>query len=119
MAPFLWETLVESSHHILRASRAPAPASLLVTWPRPVKDLEDLLATACAQYAPQLAFGPTVIGRERARSTAYRIARLIGERVEIGVVANENLAVSYMLACRPDLVPDAAPMIDAMLAQDV
>lgn len=112
---FAWETLVESTQHVLRASRSPAPASLLVTWPRPmIADLPGMLAMACARYAPQVLFGATVIGRDR----IHTIASLAGERVEIGVVANQNLCVSYMLACRPDLIPDATPMIAAMLAQN-
>jgi hypothetical protein len=115
MPSFAWETLVESSQHILRASRQPAPASLLVTWPRPmVADLAGMLSMACARYAPQMVFGPTVIGRDR----IHTIATLADERVEIGVVASENLCISYMLASRPDLVPDPMSMIDAMLAQN-
>jgi hypothetical protein len=114
MPSFAWQTLVENSHHILRASRAPAPASLLVTWPRPkIADLASMLSMACARYAPQMLFGPTVIGPDR----IHTIARLADERVEIGVVANQNLCVSYMLACRPDLVPDPSALIDDMLAQ--
>jgi hypothetical protein len=115
MPVFAWETLVENSQHVLRASRSPAPASLLVSWPRPmVADLAGMLSMACARYAPQMLFGPTVIGRDR----IHTIANLVDERVEIGVVANENLCVAYMLASRPDLVPDAASMIDAMLTQN-
>jgi hypothetical protein len=111
---FAWQTLVETPQHVLRASRTPAPASLLVTWPRPViADLPSMLSMACARYAPQVIFGPTVIGRDR----IHTIARLAGERVEIGVVADKLLCVAYMLASRPDLVPDATAMIDAMLAQ--
>lgn len=68
---------------------------------------------ACARYAPQVIFGPAVIGPQR----IHTIARLHHERVEIGVVANQNSCVSYMLASRPDLVPDATAMIDDMLAQ--
>jgi hypothetical protein len=78
-----------------------------------VADLAGMLSMACARYAPQMLFGPTVIGRDR----IHTIASLADERVEIGVVANQNLCVSYMLACRPDLVPDTTPMIDAMLTQ--
>lgn len=115
MSAFAWETLVENNQHVLRASRNPAPASLLVTWPRPiVADLVGMLAMACARYAPQMLFGPTVIGPDR----IHTIASLADERVEIGVVANQNLCVAYMLASRPDLVPDATPMITAMLAQN-
>jgi hypothetical protein len=112
---FAWQTLVENSHHVLRCSRNPAPASLLLTWPRPVNtDLPSMLSQACARYAPQMIFGPIY----QAGPTHLRaIALLADERVEIGVVANQNLAVAYMLACRPDLVPDPTPLIDDMLAQ--
>lgn len=114
MASFAWETLVETPQHILRASRNPAPASLLVTWPRILnRDLASLLSQACARYAPQVIFGPTVIGPR----SMHTIAQLADERVEVGVVANQNLCVSYMLASRPDLIPDPSAMIDAMLAQ--
>ena len=115
MPSFAWQTLVENSQHVLRASRAPAPASLLVTWPRPkVADLPAMLSMACARYAPQMIFGPTIIGRDG----IHTIAQLADERVEIGVVANQNFCVSYMLASSPDLVPDTMPMIDDMLAQN-
>lgn len=115
MPPFAWQTLAETPQHILRASRTPAPASLLVTWPRPrIADLWSMLSMACARYAPQVLFGSTVVGPDR----IHAIARLGDERVEIGVVANQNLCISYMLACRPDLIPDTTPMIDAMLAQN-
>jgi hypothetical protein len=112
---FAWQTLVENSQHILRASRHPAPASLLVTWPRPViADLPSMLSIACARYAPQMIFGRV---HQDGPSRIRAIAMLVDERIEIGVVANQNMCISYMLACRPDLVPDATPMIDAMLAQ--
>lgn len=89
-------------------------ATLLATRPRALPaSVDGLLRDACASFAPHAGFAqaPT-----RERDRVRTVARIGDERLELGVVARGRVCLVYLLASRPDAVPDPAGLIDRDLA---